>query len=251
MINAVIVDDEQHSIDRLKRLLDRSAGLPVEITGTFTSVGEAVEGIPRLEPSLLFLDVQLHDKTGFDLLQMLGNIRFDVIFTTAYEKYAVQAFRFSAIDYLLKPIDRTELRQAIEKLTERRTGDDITAKLEILFHNLGTRGAPGKISVPTAGGFMFLEVDEIIRCQSDTNYTNILLKDGKTITVAKTLKEFEELLKDHDFYRVHKSHLVNLAYIKSYARGKSGWLTLSDGSEIEVSSRRKEGFLRHLAAGRN
>lgn len=246
MINSIIVDDEQHSIDRLTNLL-KETGPEIKLTGAFKSLEEGVKAIKDLKPELVFLDVQLRDRTGFDLLQQVEEVNFEVIFTTAYEKYAVKAFKFSAIDYLLKPVDRNELRQALDKLKNKLSNNELSAKLDTLFYNLkNSQGISRKINVPTMQGLVFLEVSEIIRCESAINYTNIFLKDGQKIIVAKSLKEFEELLTDLNFYRVHNSHLVNLSYVKSYTKGKGGSISLADGTEIDVSSRRKEQFLQRL-----
>jgi two-component system LytT family response regulator len=172
-----------------------------------------------------------------------------VIFTTAHQQYAVQAFKFSALDYLLKPIDPDDLIQAVLKLKEKNSKEEMSAKLDSLFHNLKSmQGAAKKISVPTVNGFSLIDVNDIIRCQSDINYTTIFLKDKQRITVAKTLKEFEELLSNYNFYRVHNSHLVNLHYIKNYNKGKGGFVSMTDNSTIEVSTRRKDDFLKRLSS---
>jgi two-component system LytT family response regulator len=171
-----------------------------------------------------------------------------VIFATAYEKYAVQAFKFSAIDYLLKPVDADDLKQAVNKLQQKISKEEATKKFETLFYNLrNIQGNTKRITVPTVKGFEFLQVNDIVRCQSDINYTIIFLKDKQKITVAKTLKEFEELLIDHNFFRVHNSHLINLFYIKSYNKGKGGTVVMADNSQVEVSTRRKDDFLKRLA----
>lgn len=248
MIRAIIVDDEQSCINRLSDLLASHCKHSVSLVGTSQSVEGGAEVIKKLRPDLVFLDVQLHDKTGFDLLRQLTGVPCDVIFTTAFEKYAVQAFKFSAIDYLLKPVDPDDLRQAVDKLKEKLSKDDMSKKIDVLFHNLNTiEGASKKISVPTLDGLVFLQVSDIIRCQSDVNYTHIFLREGRKITVAKTLKEFEELLTEYNFYRVHNSHLINLAHIKRYNKGKGGSVFMIDNSEIEVSTRRKEEFLKRIS----
>jgi two-component system, LytTR family, response regulator len=216
------------------------------VAGTFQSVKEGITGILKLQPDLVFLDVQMDDKTGFDLLKEIPEINFEIIFTTAYEKYAVQAFKFSAIDYLLKPLDADDLVSAVNKVIKKISGSDISQKINALFHNLQNHQSSKKISIPTLDGLIFLDTNDIIRCQSHINYSILFLKDKQKITVAKTLKEFEELLSDYNFYRVHNSHLINLAYIKKYNKGKGGSIFMSDHSEVEVSSRRKEGLLKRL-----
>ena len=251
MIRAVCVDDEPHCLERLTRLLAEYCATTVQLVGVAQSVEDGIRAINESRPDLVLLDVQIHDKTGFDLLKQLNRVTFDVIFTTAFEKYAVQAFKFSAVDYLLKPIVSDDLREAIDKLQEKRSQSDATAKLEALFHNLTNhQDALKRICVPVTNGFIFLQVSDIIRCQSDVNYTIIFLKDKPKMVVAKTLKEFEELLTESNFFRIHHSHLINLAYIKSYNKGKGGSVFMLDNSEIEVSTRRKDDFLRKVLARR-
>ncbi len=247
MIKAIIVDDEQHCINRLESLLGNYSSDQVHLIGAYKTVDEGLEAIKKLKPQLVFLDVEIQDKTGFDLLKHLPEINFEVIFTTAYDKYAVQAFKFSAIDYLLKPVDADELQQALNKLNQKFSQKDISQKFDTLFHNLkNIQGASKKICVPVVSGLVFLQVSDIIHCESEINYTKIFLKNKQKLLVAKTLKEFEELLGDYNFYRIHNSHLINLAYIKNYNKGKGGSVIMEDGSEIEVSTRRKDEFLKRL-----
>lgn len=248
MISAVIIDDEQHCIDRLNRLITGYCKQSVELLGGFQTIEEGVNAIKTLQPDLVFLDVEIYDQTGFDLLKQFSEINFEVIFTTAFEKYAIQAFRFSAVDYLLKPIDRDNLIQALERVEKKISNGEMSKKLEVLLHNIKDIGGQSKkISVPTINGLMFIPVNDIIRCHSNINYTTIILKDKKKYTVAKTLKEFESLLTEYNFFRVHNSHLINLFYIKSYQKGKGGSVLMTDHSEIEVSIRRKEQLLKRLS----
>lgn len=249
MINAIIIDDEAHCTQRLERILKERFSDSLRLAGSFSTVEEGLAGIASLRPELVFLDVQIHDRTGFELLAQVKAVNFDVIFTTAYEKYALKAFKFSAVDYLLKPVDPGELAVAIGKVTERAAHREVTLRLETLFHNLKrAAGTSPRISIPTLDGLIFLDTADIIRCQSSVNYTILHLKDGQKITVSRTLKEFEDLLSEHDFFRVHHSHLINLGYIKRYHKGKGGSLTMTDGVEVEVSTRRKAEFLKRLAA---
>lgn len=248
MINAIIVDDEEHCVNRLSGLIRQHCGSSVNLLDSFNNVEEAVLGSIDLQPDLLFLDMQIHDKTGFDFLKQVNDINFDVIFTTAYEKYAVQAFKFSAIDYLLKPVDGDELRNAVTRLEERMHKTETAKKIDALFNNMkATQSATKRIGIPTVNGITYVSVGDIIRCHSDINYTTFFLLDNKKITVAKTLKEFEEMLSDYNFFRVHNSHLVNLALVKSYHKGKGGYIIMQDNSEIEVSTRRKEDLLKKLS----
>jgi two-component system, LytTR family, response regulator len=249
MIKVLIIDDEQHCIDRLIKLLLPSHLALVEIAGTATTIEEGMEKIMLLKPDLIFLDVQIHEHTGFDLLRALPRIHFAIIFTTAYEKFAIQAIKFSAIDYLLKPIDPIELDIALMKFVSESSEKISAQKIDLLLENTRNKKTiPKKITVPTVSGFEFLEIADIVRCQSDINYTTIFLKDKHKLVVAKTLKEFEDLLKDHSFFRVHNSHLINLTFIKNYSKGKGGSVTLTDGTEIEVASRRKDDFIKKISS---
>ncbi|MBX2992413.1 MAG: response regulator transcription factor [Bacteroidetes bacterium] len=248
MIPAIIIDDEQSCISRLSGLLESHCADTIRLTGSADSVERGIRLIQDAQPGLVFLDVQIGEETGFDLLRRLKDVTFEVVFTTAYEKYAMQAIKFSAADYLLKPVDPDDLVHAVEKLKARMSKEETAQKLDVLFHNLRTlEGASKKISVPTISGLEFLQVSDIIRCESDVNYTNIYVKGRQKLTVAKTLKEFEELLTDYNFFRVHNSHLINLSHIKKYNKGSGGYITMTDNSEVEVSTRRKDEFLKRIA----
>lgn len=244
MIRAIIIDDEQHCIDRLNRLLDQHCKNEILLMDSFSTYEDGIKGIARLQPELVFLDVQIKDNTGFELLKQIGEIYFDVIFTTAYEKFAVQAFKFSAIDFLLKPIVAEDLVNAIQKLNNKLTINEKAKKFETLLFNITE--SVKRIAIPTVTGFTYLNTIDIIRCESEVNYTTIFLKDKTSLMVAKTLKEFEELLTDFGFFRIHNSHLINTTFIKSYNKGKGGFVTLTDNKQIEVSTRRKVEFLQYL-----
>lgn len=247
MITAIIIDDEQHCINRLEKLLAEYCSNEVELVGSFNTIEEGLQAVKQLKPKLVFLDVEIYDKTGFDFLKQLPEVDFEVIFTTAYDKYAVQAFKFSALDYLLKPVDADELQHAINKLNQKFSQEELSQKFDTLFHNLkNIQGSSKKICVPVVSGLVFIQVSDIVHCESNVNYTTFFLKDKQKLLVAKTLKEFEEMLSGYNFYRVHNSHLINLAYIKNYNKGKGGSVLMEDGSEIEVSTRRKEDFLKRL-----
>ncbi len=245
MIKAIIIDDEQHCVDRVEKLLKPYEDI-LAVVGTYLTVETGIEGIENLHPEVVFLDVQIHDKTGFDVLKALNHYAFEVIFTTAFEAFAIQAFRFSAVDYLLKPIDEDDFKLAIDKLNTKIEAKDFSKKVNALLGNISKKDVQKKITIPTVDGLEFLEVSDIIRCEADVNYTTIFTKDGKKITVSKTLKSFEALLAHCHFFRVHNSHLINLDYIKKYTKGKGGYITLSDNSTVEVSTRRKDDFLRAI-----
>ncbi|MEO6669651.1 MAG: LytTR family DNA-binding domain-containing protein [Ferruginibacter sp.] len=246
MIKAIIIDDEQHCIDRLSGLLQENYADKIALVAAAISVKDGIKAIKELQPDLIFLDVQIHDRTGFELLRECGNINFKVIFTTAYDKFAIQAIKFSAIGYLLKPIDEDDLREALNKL-ESNSVDDMRAMTKVIEHNINTTPKKKKITIPTGNELIFIDIGEILRCHSDINYTTIYKKDKQKIVVARTLKEFEEMLHEHGFFRIHNSDLINLACIKSYNKGKGGSVILNDGTELEVSTRRKEEFLKAMA----
>lgn len=244
MIKVIIVDDEQHCIDRLKSLFLTKFAEKLKLVGTASSVLSSYDLIVQEKPDLIFLDVQLNELTGFDLLSKFDKLSFDVIFTTAYEKYAVKAFKFSAIGYLLKPVDIDDLKLAIDKFSDTIEQKDYKQKFDLLYANFKQLSLHDKkIAVPTLSGIEFIPVSSIIRCESDINYTTLYLTEKTKLVVAKTLKEFEELLTEYNFFRVHNSHLINLSFIKSYNKGKGGTVQLTDGSEVEVSTRRKEAFI--------
>ena len=250
MIDAIIIDDETHCIDHLTELLGAWCSGIIRLKGVCRNLTTGWESIARLQPELVFLDIQLGEESGFDLLKRLPVVHFDVIFVTAFDTYAVQAFKFSAVDYLLKPVDPDDLLQAVARLEQKRSKEEIARKLETLFHNLTSSPAlPKRIAIPTVKGMLYIPVGDIIRCESHVNYTSLFLTNGQKLTVAKTLKEFEELLSGHHFFRAHNSHLINLACIRSYNKGKGGSVSMIDNTEIEVSTRRKEELLKRLAEG--
>ena len=195
---------------------------------------------------MVFLDIQMQSETGFDLLAKVKPINFEVIFTTAHSNYAIKAFKFSAIDYLLKPIDIEDLKKAVEKV-ERKVNFNISARLEQLVQNLKpSSGQNHKLALPTLDGLIFVKIEDIIYCEASSNYTQIFTFDGKKHVVSRTLKEYEELLADHDFFRIHNSFLINLNSIKKYVRGEGGYVIMSNDVSLDVSKRKKEAFLSKL-----
>jgi len=247
MIRTLIIDDEQHCIEWIEELLI-SYHEKIECVGSAKNLQDAITLTKERLPELVFLDVQIDGKTGFDFLHAFSPISFDIIFTTAYEKYAVQAFKFSAVDYLLKPIDPDDFEKAIEKFESKTAIQHLEQKFEVLLYNLKHQNSVKKITVPTMEGYEFLEISDILRCHSDVNYTEIHVKGGKKLTVSKTLKSFEELLEPEHFFRVHNSHLINLREVKKYVKGKGGYVIMNDNTHIEVSTRRKEMFLKRMCS---
>lgn len=247
MLKAILVDDEAHCIDRLQNLINNHCD-DVRILATASEIEQGYMLINELKPDIVFLDVQIGHHTGFELLQKFSQIDFSVIFTTAHEQYAVRAFKFSAADYLMKPIIAEELRDAVHKVLDNQKNKDRDIDIRVLLHNLHNDLKPGnkKIAIPTLTGYHLVQADDIIRCQSDVNYTIVHLVNQPKVVVSKTLREFEIMLEPHGFIRLHHSHLVNPAYIKEYHKGKGGYVILNDKSEIEVSVRKKEVLMQAL-----
>lgn len=242
MIKAVIVDDETKARNALKNLLGQHCP-EIKVIGEGDCVNAGVEIIGSLSPDVVFLDVQMPDGTGFDLLEQFTDIKFKIIFASAFDKFAIQAFKFSALDYLLKPIEPQKLIEACAKLKDEDRFAEIDKKLEVLMSN---KNSFEKLALPTMDGIFLIRINEILRCESDNNYTNIFIKGGKKFIVSKTLKEYDEMLTPFNFFRIHKSHLINLAYLARYKKGEGGYVEMEDGTELEVSRRRKEEFLNAL-----
>lgn len=246
-IKAIIVDDEQHCIEALQTMLQKKCPEVTVLAGV-KSVQEAKGLVDELQPDLVFLDVEMPHQNGFELLKMYDKVNFEVIFTTAYEQYALKAIKFNALDYLLKPFSIKELQDALEKVKEKqqtRLKDQSVSPLEIFMQNMKTlQQTHKKIALPTINGLVFMPVQKIVRCESTGNYTKIFFTDKKHLMVSRPLKEFEELLTDVDFFRVHNSHLINLQQMQSYIQGEGGFALMSDGTQVEVSRRRKADFLK-------
>ena len=211
-----------------------------EIIGQADGVQKGKTLIEQLKPELVFLDVQMQDGTGFDLLKLIDLSKLQVVFVSAYDHFAITAIKFSAIDYLLKPVELEDITAAFKKIEKSKYDKDLKQKLDIL---LGNVNRIDKIALPSLSGIEFVKIDNIIRCESDNNYTNFFLKDGEKIVVSKTLKEFEDMLETKGFFRTHKSHIINLNYMKKYLKGEGGSVIMEDGSEVLVSRRRKDDFI--------
>jgi two-component system LytT family response regulator len=238
---AVIVEDEAKSQELLRSMLETFCP-EVEIAGLADSVKKGVALIRSVRPDIVLLDIEMQSATGFDLLQQLEEHDFEVIFTTAFEHYAVKAIKFSALDYLLKPIDVAELKAAVTKAIGRRQKNDSNPGLAELLNNLRPARIP-RISISTMDDIIYIEVDQIVRCEAQGAYTIVCLKSSQRITASRNLKEYESLLSDHGFYRVHHSHLVNLREVLRYVKADGGLVEMKDGSRVGVSQNKKEEFL--------
>ena len=243
MIKAIIIDDEMHCLDTLSILLDDYCK-DVRVEERCLSASEALIAIEKHNPDLIFLDIEMPVMNGFDMLNTFDQIKFSVIFTTSYNQYAIKAIRFSALDYLLKPIDPKELVLAIDKIKKQHHRPTIEQFEMMKGHLQQKQVGFQNIAVPTLEGFEMIPAVDLVRCEAEDNYTHLFLKNGKKITACRTLKEMEEHLKDFSFFiRVHHSYMVNLNEIAKYIRGEGGYLVMNDGATINVSRSRKDSLM--------
>lgn len=243
MITAVLIDDDANLREGMKGLLARYAP-NIKIIGEAESVSTGISVVSLLQPKVIFLDIQLNDGTGFDILEKLsenGNkISIQVVFITAHEQYAVKAFRFSALDFLLKPIDPDDLQKVIAKINETIQKSDSYANIDLLLENIRKKTDNfRRIALSTSEGIYLFEISEIIRCESSDNYTIFYIRNNRPILISKTLKEYEELLSEHGFERIHQSHLINLSHLKSYIKKDGGYVVMADDSRLPISQRKK------------
>ena len=245
MITTIIVDDEKNSCEALQILINDCCP-ELHVVAICYSAEDALQKIKTLNPQLVFLDIEMPNMNGFQLLEHLPKIDFELIFTTSYDQYAIKAIKFSALDYLLKPVDREELQKAVQKVLKKVNGS-ISQQLEILLQKVNQPSVSVKrIALPTMQGLELVEINSIISCSSNSNYTEFYLADKKKILVSRTLKEIDELLEGYAFMRVHNSHIVNLNAITKYIKGEGGYLIMTDGSTVDVSRSRKEILMQKL-----
>lgn len=249
MIKAVIIDDEQHSIETLKWKLENYC-TDVKVQAAFESPAEGVAYLKNNPPDLLFLDIEMPMLNGFDVLEELGrDIPFDIIFTTAYDNFGIQAVKFSALDYLLKPVQNKELKDAIDKHIKRTSQKIPAEQIDVLLNNVNAerKGKVGKIALASKESIEFVDAQDIICCEANSNYTNVYMGEGRKRVISKTLKEFEDMLSPHQFFRPHHSFLVNLNQVREFIRGDGGFLVMENKMKIPVSKNRKEELLNLLA----
>lgn len=245
MITATIVDDERYCCESLATLLERYCPA-VKVLDICYSASTALNSIQQHPPDILFLDIEMPHMNGFELLEKLPEINFQLIFTTSFDQYAIKAIQFSALDYLLKPIDREELQRAVQKIVQRRQ-HPLPQQIEILLQKMSHPTIPiNKIAIPTMEGLQMIFVESVISCTSDSNYTVLHLKNKQKITASRTLKEIEEMLEDYSFARVHHSYVVNLNEVEKYVKGDGGYLLMSNGTTVDVSRSRKDMLLNKL-----
>ena len=247
MIKAIIVDDELGARESLSKMIEKNCK-QIEVVAKVDSMLSAFEAITNKEPDLVFLDIEMPNGNAFDLLEKFKNINFNIIFTTAYDHYAIKAIKFSAIDYILKPIDPEELISAVKRFEEYR-GQKTTLdkQFKTLLSNVRPENKLKKVGIPDGDGLIFINLSDIIRCDSDGNYTFFILTTGKKIIASRTLGEYEQMFADDNFFRVHRSHLINLEHVKKYIKGEGGYVVMSDNSQVEVSRRNKTDFLEKLS----
>jgi len=247
-LSAILIDDELSSLQNLHQKLTEFCP-DISVVATTQKPEEAISLILRLQPDVIFLDIEMPRMSGFRLLEELGSLESEIIFTTAYQHYAIDAIRISAFDYLTKPIGIADLQKSVDRLAKFRNINHQTKdRLEILRHSLQEgKSQEGKIAIATHEGIDFLEVKNIIRIESDSNYCKIFFLEGKSLLVTKLLKDFEELLLPYRFFRIHHSHLINLNYIKKYIRGDGGQVMMINDEKIDISRRKKEEFLKLIS----
>jgi len=247
MIRTILVDDEPRGLNTLKKLLQEYCP-EVKVIAECTTAESAKDKIELLEPQLAFLDISLPDKTSFDLLADLDNVNFEIIFVTAHNEYTLQAFHYSAVDYLMKPIDEDLLTGAVKRAEKRITVNTINNNVTTLLHNLQKVQVPQemKLCIPSLKGFQVVDLKEILYCEASGSYTNFHFNEKHSVCTAKTIHEYEELLGDAGFVRIHKSYLVNLLHVKEYLRGEGGSVLLSNGKEVEVARRKKDVFINRM-----
>jgi two-component system LytT family response regulator len=248
-IRSIIIDDEPNNVENLRSIINTYCP-EIEVVATALNAAEAINAIKSHQPELVFLDIQMPGASGFDVLKAFVAISFEIIFITAYDQYGIQAIKFSALDYLLKPISITEFKQAINKAKEKIGTKKQNHKIDNLLDYIktGHRESP-KIALPTLNEIMYVKVSTIIRCEAADNYTSFYLENNERILVCKTLKEFAELLVPHRFLRTHQSHLVNQHFIKSYLKEDGGTLLLQDQTKIPISRQNKDRIKAELNKG--
>jgi two-component system LytT family response regulator len=246
MIRSIIIDDESLGRQSIKTALEKNCP-EVEIVALCENAQHGIDAIKTLKPDLIFLDIQMPGMSGFDLLQHLAPVTFEVIFVTSYDKYAVKAFKFSALDYLLKPLDPDELIQAVHKVKHKSDAINITHRFESLLNNIHFKaGKIDKVAIPTHDGIDFFNTDDIIYCQAEGSYTTLFMLGNRKELVARTLKDFENLLGSSGFCRVHNSSLINLKHVQKYIKGEGGYVILAEGHHADISRRKKDEFLNIL-----
>ncbi|MBS9462718.1 response regulator transcription factor [Flagellimonas sp. 389] len=246
ILKVVIVEDEKRSRDTLKTLLEEFCK-DVQVIATASSVSEAVKVLSVFSPDVVFLDIELQSGIGFDILEQIKDPDFEIIFTTAFEKYAIRAIKFSSLDYLLKPIDLDELKEAVEKARRRMDTNVYRQQIETLMQSIGNDSyKQEKICLATTSGMEFIAIEDIVLCKADGSYTCFVLKNKNTLLVSKHLKEYEILLAEQQFMRVHNSFLINLKEVKKYIKSDGGYIIMSNDMHVSISPRKKDELIESM-----
>jgi two-component system LytT family response regulator len=246
-LKTIIIDDEVNAVDFINTIIGEYCP-ELEVVGKAQNVTEGVRKIMESKPDLVFLDVEMPNGTGFDLLAHFPEKEFDVVFITAFNHYAIKAIKFSAVDYILKPININEFIEAVSRVLQKRSSTSVRGNdnFKILMENLKT-STPSRLAIPTADGMEYLNPKEILRIEADRSYSWFFLAGNRKILVSKNLKEFQDLLGDRYFFRSHNSHLINLKYVRRFIRREGGYIEMQDGAHIPISRNRKDLFITHMA----
>ena len=240
MLNAIIVDDEPDAVKNLERIIEDCCP-NVSIIATANNVSDALIEIENKHPDLILLDIELQDGTGFDILEKSRYRSFEVIFVTAFNHYAIRAFKHSATDYILKPVDITELKEAITRVSRNKSEKSV-GNFSILLDNLKSE-SPRKLAIPTLQGYEYIMVDNIVRIEAERSYCTIFLLDKRKIMVSRCMNDYQKILDERKFFRAHNSHLVNLQHVKMYVKRDGGHIEMVDGSIVPLARRKKDFFM--------
>lgn len=243
MIRAILIDDESNSLEMMEWLL-KTYCPQVTIEAMCNSSETGIQAINKYRPNVVFLDIEMPHMNGFDMLEQFDKLFFDVVFCTAYDQFAIKAFKYSALNYLLKPVDPDDLKETIRRLEEKRFSPS-KEQIELLMQNIRQKSRPAvqRIALTTSDGLIFVDTNDILYCQAESNYTFVMLAGGKKILVSKVLKDIDETLSGPDFYRVHNSYLINLNHIQKFVRGEGGYIIMDDGANIGISRSRRQEFM--------
>ncbi len=247
MIRCVLIDDESNSLEMMEWLL-KTYCPQVKIEAMCNAAAKGIEAIHQYKPDLVFLDIEMPHMNGFDMLEQFDRLTFDVVFCTAYDQFAIKAFKYSALNYLLKPVDPDDLKETIRRIEEKKSTPS-REQVELLLQNMRQTARPTvqRIALTTGDGMIFVPTQDILYCQAESNYTSVVLSGGKKVLVSKVLKEIDEALSGPDFFRIHNSYLINLNHIKKYVRGEGGYIIMEDGANISISRSRRQEFMEQFS----
>jgi len=243
MIRCVLIDDENNSLEMMEWLI-RTYCPQVKIEAMCNTSEKGIEAINKFKPDVVFLDIEMPHMNGFDMLEQFDRLSFDVVFCTAYDQFAIRAFKYSALNYLLKPVDPADLQETFRRLEEKKSSPS-KEQIELLLQNIRENIKPAvqRIALTTGDGMIFVPVENILYCEAESNYTSVVLKDGKKILVSKVLKDIDETLSGSGFYRIHNSFLINLNHIKKYVRGDGGYVIMDNDVSVSISRSRRQEFM--------